>query len=204
MSWFELFATHRDPAFHASRQVAGRARARSSRPGYAGRPVRRLLYYIPHDKYTAAGRPRAGGRRRETRGPVIGGGASTTTEKQKIKPKNKQTLKTRPPSIPFSLHSHRPCPRGRGFRFVAARSGETSDTAYFSSARMVVLEGVYSSAAASGEDSQRARRAGAQASRDSDSESCVSLEGDLRSGEETFLGRLPSSRRRPTPSSGWQ
>ena len=51
------------------------------------------LYHIPHDEYTAAGRPQAGGRRRSTRGPVIGGGALVTTEKQKIKPKTNKLSK---------------------------------------------------------------------------------------------------------------
>ena len=41
------------------------------------------LHYIPHDENTAAGRPRAGGRRRGTRWPAIGGGALVTTKNKR-------------------------------------------------------------------------------------------------------------------------
>ena len=65
------------------------------------------LYHIPHDEYTAAGRPRAGGRRRGTRGPVIGGGALVTTEKQKIKPKTNKLSKRDAPRTPPYFSSGR-------------------------------------------------------------------------------------------------
>ena len=166
-------------------------------------------YHIPHDEYTAAGRPRAGGRRRGTRGPVIGGGALVTTEKKKIKPtferSNKQTLKTRPPStFPFPFAFSPPLPTGDSSSVrVAARSGETSDAALLFVWPDGRPRGVYSSrdddenlAASSSGPRPRASREIRIRSR------WRALEGDLRSGEETFLGRLPSSRRRPHPFVG--
>ena len=117
-------------------------------------------YHIPHDEYTAAGRPRAGGRRRGTRGPVIGGGALVTTEKQKIKPKtNKLSKRARPPHSLFLLHSHRPCPQGTAVRFASPPGAVRPRTPpYFSSGRMVVLGG-YTLRATTMRTSQRARRA---------------------------------------------
>jgi len=86
---------------------------------------------------------------------------------------------------------------------VAARSGETSDAALLFVWPDGRPRGVYSSrdddenlAASSSGPRPRASREIRIRSR------WRALEGDLRSGEETFLGRLPSSRRRPHPFVG--
>lgn len=162
------------------------------------------LYHIPHDEDTAAGRPRAGGRRRGTRGPVIGGGALVTTEKQKIKPKtNKLSKRARPPHSLFLLHSHRPCPQGTAVRFASPPGAVRPRTPpYFSSGRMVVLGG-YTLRATTMRPRSELVGPRPRASREIRIRSrWRALEGDLRSGEETFLGRLPSSRRRPHPFVG--
>ena len=160
------------------------------------------LYHIPHDEYTAAGRPRAGGRRPRASDRRRG---TRHHRKTKDQTKNKQTLKTRPPStFPFPFAFSPPLPTGDSSSVrVAARSGETSDAALLFVWPDGRPRGVYSSrdddenlAASSSGPRPRASREIRIRSR------WRALEGDLRSGEETFLGRLPSSRRRPHPFVG--
>ena len=125
--------------------------------------------------------------------------------KTKDQTKNKQTLKTRPPSTsPFPFAFSPPLPTGDSSSVrVVARSGETSDAALLFVWPAGRPRGAYSSrdddvnlAASSSGPRPRASREIRIRSR------WRALEGDLRSGEETFLGRLPSSRRRPHPFVG--
>ena len=185
---------------------------RGRRPRATHRAYSLYPHYIPHDAIShttrrvhrrrpaasrrpAAWHPRAGDRRRGTR----------HHRKTKDQTKNKQTLKTRPPStFPFPFAFSPPLPTGDSSSVrVAARSGETSDAALLFVWPDGRPRGVYSSrdddenlAASSSGPRPRASREIRIRSR------WRALEGDLRSGEETFLGRLPSSRRRPHPFVG--
>ena len=81
------------------------------------------LHYIPHDENTAAGRPRAGGRRRGTRWPAIGGGALVTTKNKRSNQKQINSQNAPALHIPFSF-CILTAPAHRGQQFGSRRRPE--------------------------------------------------------------------------------